>query len=253
VELFDAHLHLDDPAFAADLDGVIARARAAGVVGMVTVGTDVAGSRAAVALAQRYDGVFAAVAVHPHSAASATPEAIDELRALAAGAPVVAVGETGLDYARDSAPGEAQQAAFIRHIQLSRDLRRPLVIHCREAYAEVLAILQREGVGDVVMHAFSGSVETARECVRRGYALSIGGPVTFKHATTTAQVAREVPLDALLVETDAPVLTPEPFRGRRNEPSYLPHVVRRIAELRETPVADVARATTANARRVFRV
>lgn len=251
MELFDSHLHLGDTAFAGDLDAVLDRARAAGVVGMVTVGTGVDSSHAAVALAARHRDVFAAVAVHPHDARDATAAAIAELRTLAAH--VVAVGETGLDYAKDYSPRAAQRAAFVRQIHLSRELGKPLIIHCREAYPEVLAILQQEGARDVVMHAFSGSPEVARECVRRDYLISVAGPVTFRNARAITQVAREVPLDALLVETDAPVLTPEPFRGRRNEPAHLSYVVRRIAELRGVPVEDIARATAVNAQRVYRV
>lgn len=253
MELFDSHLHLDDPAFAGDLDAVLARARGAGVTGMVTVGTDVAGSRAAVELAQRYPDVFAALAVHPHGAGAATDLAMTELRALAADPKVVAIGETGLDYARADAPREAQRAAFVRHIHLSRDLELPLIIHCRDAYPEVLQILQGEGARRVIMHAFSGASDVARECVRRGYVVALGGAVTFKQARVTAQVAQDVPLESLLVETDAPALTPEPFRGRRNEPAYLVHVVQRIAALRGAPLDEVARATTANARRIYSV
>lgn len=253
MELFDSHLHLDDPAFARDLDAVLARARGAGVTGMVSVGTDVASCRATVDLAQRYPDLFAAVAVHPHAAGAVTDQAMTELRAIAAHPKVVGIGETGLDYARDDASREAQRAAFIRHIRLSRELELPLIIHCRDAYSEVLAILQREDARRVIMHAFSGSPDVARGCTRLGFLISIGGAVTFKNARATAEVARDVPLEALLVETDAPVLTPEPFRGRRNEPAHLVYVVRRIAELRGVPEDEVARATTANARRIFRV
>jgi len=253
VELFDSHLHLDDEAFTADLEAVLDRARQAGTVGMVTVGTNVASSRAAVDLAGRFPDVYAAVAVHPHEADRATPEAMAELRGLAAHAQVVAVGETGLDYARDYAPREVQQQAFREHIRLSRELDLPLIVHCREAFADVLAILAGERAGPVIMHAFSGSPEIARLCVARGYFISLAGPVTFANARVTAQVAAEVPVEHVLVETDAPVLAPEPFRGRRNEPAYLEHIVRRIAALRRQTPEGIAAATAANARRVFRV
>ena len=245
MELFDSHVHLDDEAFAADLAAVIDRARQAGVIDMVTVGIDVASSRAAVDLAGRFSTVHAAVAVHPHEAADLGP--------LAAHAKVVAVGETGLDYAKDYAPREVQRRVFIEHIWLSRERNLPLIVHCREAHAEVLEILEREQPVGVVMHAFSGSVDVARACVERGYFISLAGPVTFRNARAAAQVAQEVPLGSLLVETDAPVLAPEPFRGRRNEPAYLPHIVQRIADLRGCPPEEIAAATAANARRVYAV
>jgi len=253
VELFDSHVHLDDEAFAADLAAVIDRARQAGVIGMVTVGIDVASSRAAVDLAGRFSDVHAAVAVHPHEAARAGPEAMADLWALATHSNVVAVGETGLDYAKDYAPREIQRRVFIEHIRLSRERNIPLIVHCREAHSEVLEILEREPPAGVVMHAFSGSADVARACVERGYFISLAGPVTFRNARAAAQVAQEVPLGSLLVETDAPVLAPEPFRGRRNEPAYLRHIVQRIADLRGRPPEEIAAATTLTARRVFRI
>ncbi|TMJ05352.1 MAG: TatD family deoxyribonuclease [Bacillati bacterium ANGP1] len=253
MELFDSHVHLDDEAFAADLDAVIDRARQAGVIGMVTVGSDVASSRAAVALAERFPMVYAAVAIHPHEAGDATPEAMRELQELAAHPKVAAVGETGLDFAKHDASREAQRRAFVEHIGLSRELGFPLIIHCREAFAEVLEILERQQATRVIMHAFSGSVEIAARCVARGYYVSLAGPVTFRNARTVAQVAQEIPLEMLLVETDAPVLTPEPFRGRRNEPAHLRHIVQRIAELRGREPEEIAAATAANARRVYAV
>lgn len=220
---------------------------------MVTVGTDVASSRAAIALAERFSGVYAAVAIHPHEAGTVTPEAMAALRTLTAHPKVVALGETGLDYAKDYAPRDVQRHALIEHIRLSRDLDLPLVVHCREAYPDVLDILDREHAGRVTMHAFSGSVEVAHTCVTRGYFISLAGPVTFATARTTAQVAQEIPLESLLVETDAPVLTPEPFRGRRNEPAYLGYIVRRIAELRGRAPEEMAAVTAANARRAYGV
>lgn len=232
MELFDSHLHLDDDVFAADRDAVIDRARATGIVGMVTVGTSVASSRAAIRLAERYPEVFVAIAVHPHDAQDATEPAMAELQMLAGHPKVVAVGETGLDFVREDSPRDLQREAFRCHIRLSVDLGLPLIIHCREAYAEVLDTLPQAKVRDVIVHAFSGSGEVACECIARGYAISLAGPVTYRNARKMAQVAHEVPLELLLVETDAPVLTPEPFRGRRNEPAYLEYTVAGIAGLK---------------------
>jgi TatD DNase family protein len=257
VGLFDSHVHLDDGAFDPDRDEVLARARAAGIDRMVTVGIDLPSSRAAVALAERHRGVYAAVAVHPHAAASVTPGAYAELRTLAEHPKVVAIGETGLDFGGRSAPVETQREAFRAHLVLARDRRLPVIVHCRDAYAEVLETLERAGSGDrgaaVVMHAFSGSVEIARECAARGYFISLAGPVTFRNAERPVRVAREVPASLLLVETDAPVLAPHPYRGRRNEPSYLRYVVDKVAEIRAASVEDIIETTASNAARVFGV
>lgn len=255
--LFDSHVHLDDAAFDPDRGDVLARARAAGIDRMVTVGTDLPSSRAAVALAEQHPGVYAAVAVHPHAAASATPETYAALRSLAAHPKVVAIGETGLDFGGRSAPVETQRAAFQAHLVLAADRRLPVIIHCRDAYADVLTALDRTGPLErgtgVVMHAFSGSVEMARECASRGYFISLAGPVTFRNAERPVTAAREVPLPLLLVETDAPVLAPQPYRGRRNEPAYLRSIVEKVAQIRGVPVEDIIERSAANAVRVFAI
>lgn len=220
---------------------------------MVTIGTNVNSCRAAVALAERHRDVFAAVAIHPHEAQQATDDAMAELETLSGHPRVVAVGETGLDFVTPRAPREAQYEAFRRHIRLGRDMNLPLIIHCREAFAEVLEMLAEADTGAVIMHAFSGSAEIARTCVARGYMVALGGPVTYKNARTVAEVARNLPEEALLLETDAPVLPPEPYRGKRNEPAHLRYVVERIAELRGKAGEEIAAATTRNAARVFHV
>jgi len=252
VGLFDSHVHLDDPAFDADRDAVLARARAAGVGGMVTVGTDLTSSRAAIELSARYAGVRAAVAIHPHAAGSVTPDALAELRVLAAHPAVVAIGETGLDAGGRSAPLDLQREAFLAHLRLARERRVPVIVHCRDAHQDVLATLADSGAA-VVMHAFSGSVETVRTCAARGYFISLAGPVTFRNAHLAVEVARAVPADLLLVETDAPVLAPHPHRGKRNEPAYLPYIVARLAEIRAVSVEDLVRTSAANAERAFGV
>jgi len=252
VALFDSHLHLDDDAFDPDREEVLARARAAGVVGMVTVGSDVMSSARAHALAERHQDVYAAVAVHPYEAAQAGPETMEELRTMAGHPKVVAIGETGLDFMRGP-DRDIQRDVFRRHLRLAADLDLPVVVHCREAFGDVLDILREWNARRVVMHAFSGSVETARRCVDAGYAISLGGPVTYTSARQTRDVARFVPPEALLLETDAPVLTPEPYRGRRNEPAYLARIAERIAVLRGVDPDVIAATTTANARRIFRL
>lgn len=253
MELFDSHLHLDDEAFAADREKTVARAREAGVVAMVTVGTGLDSCRDALALAEQHRGVFAAIAIHPQDAVGATEAAMEQLRALAGHPKVVAIGETGLDYVRETSPRDAQGRAFRAHLGLARACDLPVIIHCRGAYPEVLRILDDERTERVIMHAFSGSVEMAQQCAGRGYGVSLAGPVTYKNARTLLDVARGVPIDLLLIETDAPVLTPEPHRGRRNEPAYLPYIAARIAEIRGQSVEEVAAATTANARRIYGV
>jgi TatD DNase family protein len=252
VGLFDSHVHLDDAAFDPDRDEVVARARAAGVDRMVTVGTDLTSSRAAVRLARQYAGVYAAVAVHPHAAAEATAGVLSEIEALAADPKVVAIGETGLDFGGRSAPPGAQRDAFRAHLALARKRQLPVIIHCRDAHRDVLELVGDAGT-PVVMHAFSGSVEIARECAARGCLISLAGPVTFRNAEMPARVAREVPAALLLVETDAPVLAPHPYRGKRNEPAYLPRIVARLAEIRGVPVEEITEISAANAARVFGV
>ena len=251
LELFDSHLHLDDEAFAADLDAVLNRARGAGVCGFVTIGTSVASSRAALALAERYTDVHAAVAIHPHDAAEVTADAMELLSILARHPRVVAIGETGLDYYRNFAPREIQHDAFRAHLALARSLDLPLIIHNRDAHADVMEILAEAPPRCVIMHCFAGSLEMAHTCVDRGYFLGLGGPVTYRNARRALDVARFVPPDRLLLETDAPYLPPEPHRGKRNEPGYLPLMAWAIADVRGVSAGTVAELTTANARQAF--
>jgi len=237
VPVFDAHTHLDamahragvaaDAAFVAQ---VMAEARTAGVVGAVTVGDSVAASRWCVEAAHAHPDVYAAVAVHPTEIAGLTDADYDELEALAADPRVVAVGETGLDYYWDRTDPADQQEHFRRHIALAKRVGKALMIHDRDAHADVLRILREEGAPDrVVFHAFSGDVEMARECVAAGYVLSFPGVITFKNAPELRAAAAVVPIDRVLVETDAPFLTPHPHRGRPNAPRLLPLTVRGLA------------------------
>jgi TatD DNase family protein len=251
LDLFDTHLHLDDEAFAADREAVLARARGAGVRGFVCVGTSLASSRRVIALAEAHPDIYAAVAIHPHDAADATPEALAELAGLARHPRVVAIGETGLDFYRNFAPREAQERAFRAHLTLAADLRLPVIVHNRDAHAEVLRVLTEAGPARVIMHCFSGSVETARACLDRGYYLGLGGPVTYRNARRAQEVARFVPPDRLVLETDAPYLPPEPHRGRRNEPAHLPLVAWAVAHARGVAAGTVAELTTGNAITAF--
>jgi TatD DNase family protein len=251
LDLFDSHLHLDDEAFAADREAVLGRARGAGVRGFVCVGTSLASSRQAIALAEAQPDVYAAVAIHPHDAADATPEALEALAGLARHPRVVAIGETGLDFYRNFAPRETQEQAFRAHLALASALRLPVIVHNRDAHAEVLRVLAEAAPPRVVMHCFSGTVEAARACLDRGYYLGLGGPVTYRNARRALEVARFAPPDRLVLETDAPYLPPEPHRGRRNEPAYLPLIARAVAHARGVAAGTVAELTTGNATAAF--
>lgn len=253
LDLFDTHLHLDDDAFAADIDDVLARARTAGVLGFITVGTSLASSRRAIALAEQHDDIYAAVAIHPHNASEATAEALGDLAALARHPRVVAIGETGLDFYRNFAPRDAQAEAFRAHLDLACRRNLPVIIHNRDAHAEVMRILAEVAPPAVIMHCFSGSLDVAQACLDRGYHLGLGGPVTYRNARRALEVARFVPPDRLLLETDAPYLPPEPHRGRRNEPAYLPLIAWAIAHARGVSAGTVAELTSFNARTVFRL
>ena len=253
-DLFDTHAHLHFPEFAGDLDAVLARARAAGVRRIVTIGTDVATSRAAVALAAREPDIWAAVGIHPHEAASADDTALAEIERLASGVKVVAIGETGLDFFRDLAPRDAQERAFRAQLALARRAGKPVLIHCRDAHEETLALLAAEDVRDRggIMHCFSGDLEIARRCLDQGLLISLAGPVTYPKPGALPEVARMVPADRLVVETDCPFLPPQPYRGKRNEPAYVAITAARVAELRGEPLADLAARMSDNARALLR-
>ena len=254
-DLFDTHAHLHFPEFAGDLDAVLERARAAGVRGILTIGTDVATSRAAVALAGREPDVWAAVGIHPHEAASADDAALAEIEQLASGARVVAIGETGLDFFRNRSPHEAQQRAFSAQLALARRVRKPVLIHCRDAHEETLTLLAATDVRERggIMHCFSGDLGIARRCLDLGLLISLAGPVTYPKPGALPEVARSIPSDRLVVETDCPFLPPQPYRGKRNEPAYLAITAARVAELRGEPLGDLASRMSENARALLRL
>jgi len=255
INLVDTHAHLHFPEFAVDLDAVLARARAAGVRGMVTIGTDVATSRAAVALAAREPDVWAAVGIHPHDASSADDTALVEIERLASDARVVAIGETGLDFFRDLAPREAQARAFRAQLALARRTGKPVLVHCRDAHEETLSLLAAEGTRERggIMHCFSGDLAIARRCLDLGLLISLAGPVTYPKPGALPEVARMIPSDRLVVETDCPYLPPQPYRGQRNEPAYVAITAARVAELRGEPLIDLAARMSENARALFRL
>jgi TatD DNase family protein len=221
---------------------------------IVVVGIDVASSREAVSLAERYEGLVATVGMHPHDARRLGAREEAALIELAAHPKVVAIGETGLDFYRDRSPREAQKAAFRWHLELARQRGLPVIVHDREAHAETLAMLREHAAGGEirgVMHCFSGGEAMLEEALGLGLHISLAGPVTYPNAPRLAAVARRVPSDRLLVETDCPYLTPVPHRGRRNEPAYVRLVAQRIAEIRGQSEAEIAAITTANACALF--
>ena len=248
--LIDSHAHLDFSHFDGDREAVIERAREAGLVAILNVGTDLASSRAAVTLAERHDFIYTAVGVHPHDAKTVTPEVLGELRELARHPRVVAVGEIGLDYYRDLSPRPVQQRAFADQLALATELTLPVVVHSREAHDDVLAALRGwDGTG--VLHSYSAGAERLEEVLGLGFFIGISGPVTFPKAHRLRAVAAAVPLHRLLVETDCPYLTPVPYRGRRNEPAYVWYVGEAVARARSMSAGKVAQATADNARRLF--
>ena len=249
----DTHCHLDHHEQLAPAEQV-ERARQAGVTTMVTVGTDMASSTQAVRTARRFEGVWAAVGVHPNDAMEATPHVLEVIDRLAHEDEVVAIGETGLDYYRDHTTPQQQEASFRAHIELAREHDKALVIHCREAWHDCLDILEDAGApARVVMHCYSGDLEITRRCADSGWYMSFAGNVTFKNAGELREAAAVVPSHLLLTETDSPFLTPHPHRGKPNDPSYVPYVLRTLAEVQGRAVEAVEKDVLANAARAFGV
>lgn len=253
--MIDSHAHLNDPAYQNKLPEIIASCKEAGVIAVINVGYDLESSRRAVEQAHSWDFIHAAVGIHPHDAASFNEEVAATIRGLAYDSRVVAIGETGLDYYRNLSPRQCQQEVFRWHLNLARELRLPVIIHDREAHGDTLRILKKikPGPAGGVMHCFSGSWEMARDCLDLGLYISFAGPVTFKNATRLREVTKRIPLERLLVETDSPFLSPEPYRGQRNQPAYVDRVIAAIASIRGLAEEEVRAATTANARRLFNI
>ncbi|WP_121610377.1 TatD family hydrolase [Mesobacillus foraminis] len=251
--LFDTHVHLNAEQFNDDLQEVIERAKTEGVSHMVVVGFDRPTITRAIELCEEHEFIHASVGWHPVDAIDMTPEDLDWLRELSAHPKVVALGEMGLDYHWDKSPREIQKDVFRKQIRLAKEVGLPIIIHNRDATADIVEILKEEDAKEVggIMHCYSGSVETAKECIDMNFYISLGGPVTFKNAKKPKEVAQAVDLDRLLVETDCPYLTPHPYRGKRNEPAYVKLVAEQIAELKGISLEEVAHATSENAKKLF--
>ncbi len=251
--LVDTHAHLDDARFREDLPGVLARAAEAGVEHILTVGCDLESSRESLRLAAAHPGLYAALGIHPHDAPQASKEGLETLRDLLGNDRAVAVGEIGLDFYRDRSPRDVQRRAFRDQLRLAREVGKPVIVHDRDAHEEVLAILREERAAEIggVLHCFSGDLAMARACVEMGLYISIAGPVTYPANEALREVVRQIPVDHLLIETDAPSLAPQARRGRRNEPAFVAQTARKIAEIKGLTLDDVARVTTLNAFELF--
>jgi TatD DNase family protein len=250
--LVDSHCHLDFPDFAAEFDAVIGRARAAGVETMLTISTRLDQFDAVRAIAEAYDGIWCSVGAHPHEAKDHAELLFDQLLALAAYPKVIGIGETGLDFHYDLSPRDIQERVFRTHIEASHASGLPLIIHAREADSEIARILEKERPPPGVLHCFTGGRALAETAVSLGFYISISGIVTFRNAEELRDIVRDLPLDRLLVETDAPYLAPAPYRGKRNEPAFVAATAAAVAALKGLDPHDLAAATSANFFRLFR-
>jgi TatD DNase family protein len=259
--LIDSHAHIDLPNFDKDREQVFARARQGGVRAVVNIGLDLESSRASLEMARQYDDVFSTVGFHPHEASELKDDDLKVLAEMAKDEKVVAVGEIGLDFYRNLSPRKSQEEAFRKQLDLAVELGLPVVVHCRQAHKEVFNILSgwvratlsagrlRRGV----IHCFSGDIELAQRYIEIGFYISLAGSVTYPSAGELVQVAREIPLDRLLLETDAPFLAPQAYRGKRNEPAYIALIAEKVAQVREVPREVVAGAATKNTISLFRL
>ena len=252
--LIDSHCHLDFPDFAAELDAVVARARAAGIGRMVSISTRVKKHAQVLEIAEKFPDVFCSVGTHPHNAHEELDIDTAALVAMARHPRIVAIGEAGLDYHYDNSPREAQETGFRRHIAAARETGLPLVIHAREADADMARILEEEsgkGAFPAVLHCFTGGRDLAMRAVALGHYVSFTGILTFKNSQALRDIAAALPADRILVETDAPYLAPLPFRGKRNEPAYVANTAAVLAEMRGVSADEIARQTTENFFRLF--
>ena len=248
----DSHAHIQLSQFNRDRDAVLERAREAGVSNILVIGFDMETSLGAVALAEKHSHIYATVGMHPHDAKDLTPDILKTFRELAVHPKVIALGEMGLDYYRNLSPRPTQKAAFEDQLDLAEEMQMPIVIHNRDAYMDILPILEaRHGRIRGVLHCFTGDVQLMHRGLKIGFHIGIGGIVTYKNAADVQAVAQEVPEDRLLIETDCPWLAPQFRRGKRNEPAYVPAVAEKIAELRGTSIETIGKTTTENFETLF--
>ena len=253
--LIDSHVHLDDRRYNNDRDRIIKGLKDDGIELVINIGADLQTSIASVSLAEKHDNVYAVVGVHPHSAKEVDDSTLEILRSFASRDKVLAIGEIGLDFHYDNSPRDVQRKWFKKQLELAKEVNLPVVIHSREADQETFDIIKEAQDGSLrgVLHCYSGSVEMAMEYIKLGFYISLAGPVTFNNARVPKEVAKAVPLDKLLIETDSPYLTPTPNRGKRNEPAYVRYVAAEIAELRGISFDDLIKATNRNTKDLFQI
>ena len=256
MELIDSHAHIDFPQFSEDRDAVLDRARAAGVTALLAIGTGPGPEKldSALPFAEEHDWIYATVGIHPHEAKQVVPRHLDELAKLAQHPKVIAWGEIGLDYFYDHSPRDVQQKVFREQMALAAQAKLPIIIHCRDAWSDCLNILNEvwrpTGLGGI-LHCFSSTLEDARRGIEMGFMISFAGNSTYPKAQNLRDIAKALPLENILIETDAPYLAPQPWRGKRNEPAYVAEVARTLASVRNCPAEEMASATAQNFRRFF--
>jgi len=256
MELIDSHAHIDFPQFADDREAMLERARAAGVSALLAIGTGPGPEKldSALPYADQYDWIYASVGIHPHEAKQVTPQHLEELAKLAKHPKVIAWGEIGLDYFYDHSPRDIQQQVFRDQMALARDAKLPIIIHCRDAWPDCLALIEEvwrpTGIGGI-LHCFTGTIQEARRGLDAGFMISFAGNSTYPKTQHIRDAAKEVPLDRILIETDSPFLAPQPYRGKRNEPAYVTEVARTLANVRNLSPEELAASTAANFRRFF--
>ncbi|MFN3396091.1 MAG: TatD family hydrolase [Thermodesulfovibrionales bacterium] len=253
MSLIDTHCHIEMDAFDKDRDGVLKRAKDSGIEAIITIGSDYKSNIDNLSFINKYDLLYASMGIHPHDAMGFNDRVFNDLLEWSKIDKVVAIGETGLDYHYEHSPRDVQMEVFKRHLELSKITGLPVVIHSREAKDDTLRILKESGITKGVLHCFSGDIDMAERAMEMGFYISFSGSITFKNAKKILDVVRAIPDDYLLIETDAPYLTPEPLRGKRNEPSYIIHTAKKMASLRGVSTEDIARITTLNAKRLFNV
>ena len=251
--LFDTHAHMNDPAFDEDRESVILGLGEKGVSNFLNVGCCLDSSKDCIAMAEKYPFVYASVGSHPDSADEVNEEVIAEYRQMAQHPKVRAIGEIGLDYYYETIPRQIQQQAFRLQMELARELKMPVIVHERNAHDDGMKIVKEFKDVTGVFHCYSGSAEMARQLVNMGWYIGFTGVLTFKNARKAVETAESIPLDRIVLETDCPFMSPEPYRGRRNDPGYLPFMAQKLAEIRNISVEEVIAATTNNAKRLYRI
>lgn len=252
--IFDSHAHYDDESFNEDRENVIKKLMENGIVGVLNCGASAEGMRDSVKLAEKYDIFYAAVGIHPENAYEFTDEVIDEIKELVKRDKVKAIGEIGLDYYwKENPPKEVQKKVFRKQMEIAKEINLPVVIHDREAHKDTLEIMKEFPEVKGVVHCFSGSVEFARECLKLGYYIGFTGVVTFKNARKILEVAEEVPLDRILVETDCPYMAPVPYRGKRNRSEYIEYIMEKIAEVKKISIEEIQYITIKNVKNMLSI